>query len=150
MLQWIVAGSPGNSGQTSRTLSHSVTTESKWLRAYRRRCLVVLAAMSMPRSAITRTALGCSAFGWLPALRAWIADAERCSSNASAICDRALLPVHRNRPAAPVRDGRGGVTTLGASRSAGCSAAAAVAEEGAAAVEVHAVVGVAAVEGASP
>ncbi len=33
MLQWLVAGRWGNSGQTSRTLSQSVTTWSKRLRA---------------------------------------------------------------------------------------------------------------------
>ena len=41
-------------------------------------------------------ALGCSGFGWLPALTASIAPADMCSRSASAIWDRALLPVHRN------------------------------------------------------
>ena len=46
---------------------------------------------------MTRTALGCSGFGWLPALAASIAPADMCSSSASAICERALFPVHRNK-----------------------------------------------------
>ena len=52
--------------------------------------------MSMPRVRSTRTALGWSGFGSLPALRASIAPADMCSINASAIWDRALFPVHRN------------------------------------------------------
>src|SRR5207244_8206638 len=35
-------------------------------------CLVVRVEISIPLSAITRTALGCNGFGWLPALRARI------------------------------------------------------------------------------
>ena len=45
---------------------------------------------------ITRTALGCNGLGWLPALAARTAPSDSCSANASAICERALLPVHRN------------------------------------------------------
>ena len=41
-------------------------------------------------------AFGCSGFGWLPALTASIAPADMRSSSASAICDRALFPVHKN------------------------------------------------------
>ena len=48
-------------------------------------------------SRITRTALGCSGLGWLPALAALTAPPDSCSHSASAICERALLPVHRNR-----------------------------------------------------
>jgi hypothetical protein len=52
--------------------------------------------MSIPRSRVTRTALGCSGLGWLPALAAVTAPPDSCSASASAICERALLPVHRN------------------------------------------------------
>lgn len=72
MLQCAVVGWPGNSGQISRTLSHSVMRWSKRVRAKWFRCLVGLPEMSIPRSAITRTALGCNGLGWLPALRVWI------------------------------------------------------------------------------
>jgi hypothetical protein len=41
--------------------------------------------MSIPRSAMTRTAFGCSGLGWLPALRASTVPADRCSTSASAI-----------------------------------------------------------------
>ena len=97
MLQWASTGCLGNSGHTSRTRSHSVTTRSKCERAKRRRCLVGRPEMSMPRSAMTRTALGWSTFGWLPALRASTVWPDMSSSSASAICERALLPVQRNR-----------------------------------------------------
>ena len=97
MLQCAVTGAPGKSGQISLTLSQSVTTRSKRIRAKRSRCLVVRPEMSIPRSAITRMALRCSGFGWLPALRASTAPSERLASSASAICERAEFPVHRNR-----------------------------------------------------
>ena len=50
----------------------------------------------MPRSRITCTALGCSALGWLPALTALTVPRDSRRHSASAICERALLPVHRN------------------------------------------------------
>ena len=50
----------------------------------------------MPRSRITRTALGCRGLGWLPALAALTAPWDSRSQSASAICERALLPVHPN------------------------------------------------------
>ena len=96
MLQCAAIGAPGNSGQTSRTLSQSVMTRSNRLRAKRVSDFVGRPAMSTPRSAITRTAFGCSGLGWLPALRASTVPADRCSTRASAIWERALLPVHRN------------------------------------------------------
>ena len=52
-------------------------------------------ARSMPAPRITRTASGCSGFGWLPALNA-STPPPACRSSASAIRERALLPVHRN------------------------------------------------------
>ena len=72
------------------------------------RCLVRCPLMSMPRFAMTRTALGCSGFGWLPADEASIVPADIRTSSASTICERALFPVHKNRmlaadAAAPAR-----------------------------------------------
>ena len=52
--------------------------------------------MSMPRSRITRTALGCRGLGWLPALAASTRAPPSRSRIASAIWERELLPVHRN------------------------------------------------------
>src|SRR5512132_1752673 len=43
------------------------------------------------------TAFGCRGFGWLPALAALTAPPDSGSQSASAICERALLPVQRNR-----------------------------------------------------
>src|SRR5689334_22107688 len=96
MLQWAAIGEPGNSGQISRTLSHKVMTRSNVLLMKRLSDFVGRLEMSIPRSAMTRTAFGCSGLGWLPALRALTAPADRCSTRASAIWDRALLPVQRN------------------------------------------------------
>src|SRR6266516_121081 len=59
--------------------------------------------MSRPRSRITRSALGCMLFGLLPALNASTVPSESCWSSASAICERALLPVQRKS----TRGGRG-------------------------------------------
>ena len=55
-----------------------------------------LPLMSIPRLRMTRTALGCSDLGWLPALAALTVPADKCSMRASAIWERALFPVHRN------------------------------------------------------
>ena len=60
-------GATGTPGQTSRTRSHSVITRSKRCATNSSRCLVRFALMSIPRFLMTRTALGCSGFGWLPA-----------------------------------------------------------------------------------
>ena len=68
---------PAKSGQISRTLSHNVITRSNRMRANCRRCFVVLPLMSIPRSAITRTALACNGLGWLPALRDSMVCPER-------------------------------------------------------------------------
>ena len=97
MLQCTRRGWDGNSGQTSRTRSHSVITTSKRCATNSSRCLVRFPLMSIPRLFITRTALACNGFGLLPALSARIAPADMCSRSASAICERALFPVHRNK-----------------------------------------------------
>ena len=70
----------------------------------------------MPRSRITRTAFGWSGLGWLPALAARTAPPDRRSQSASAICERALLPVHRNSARAVVARAarRGGGDVAGA------------------------------------
>ena len=54
-----------------------------------------LPLMSIPRFCITRTAFGCSGFGLLPADAASTAPSDIRTSSASAICERALFPVHR-------------------------------------------------------
>ena len=119
MLQCAAIGAPGNSGQTSRTLSHSVMTRSKRLRAKRVSGFVGRPAMSMPRSAMTRTAFGCSGLGWLPALRASTVPADRCSTSASAIWERALLPVHRNSSRGRARRGATSAGGVGREREPG-------------------------------
>ena len=94
-LQCTSSGLYGNSGQTSRTRSHSVITASNRSETNSSRCLVRLAPMSMPllqdadRVRMQRP-------GMAPALAAWIAPADIRSSSASAIWERALFPVHRN------------------------------------------------------
>ena len=90
------AGAPGNSGQTSRTRSQRVITWSKrwpanssgaWSGARRCRCR---ARASPARRWDAAAWDGC------PRWRALTAPPDSCSSSASAICERALLPVHRN------------------------------------------------------
>ena len=62
-------------------------------------------------------------FGWLPALRAPMVCSERWSSTASAICDRAELPVHRNNTRGlPAREGVDGVGGSWPRRTPGCNA----------------------------
>ena len=97
MLQCTRSGCAGNSGHISRTRSHSVITKSNRCDRNSPRCLVRYALMSMPCFLMTRTALGCSGLGWLPALAASTVPADSRSSSASAICERALFPVHRNK-----------------------------------------------------
>ncbi len=97
MLQWVASDRPANPGQASRTLSHSVTMKSKcWssnsVRDFGRRSL-----MSMPREASTLIALGWMGFGWLPPLTTSTRSPARCCSNASAIWERAPLPVQAKR-----------------------------------------------------
>ena len=69
------------------------------------------ALMSMPRFLMTRTAFGMQRLRVAPRARGLDRPGDRCSRSASAICERALLPVHRNkhpRPAArPVARGTG-------------------------------------------
>ena len=105
--------------------------------------------MSMPRSRITRTALGCSGLGWLPALAALTAPPDSCSASASAICERALLPVHRNSTRARC----GAALALGAwargRRQARVQRHAGARQQLAAARQIEDVVGVAAVGGAA-
>ena len=60
----------------------------------------------MPCFLMTRTALGCRGFGWLPTLAASTDPAESRSSSASAICERALFPVQRNKTRGPRRERR--------------------------------------------
>ena len=97
MLQWTASGCAGNSGQTSRTRSQRVITWSKCCRRTRRGASVRAGQMSMPRSlASPGPRWGAAAWG----------GCRRCGrrpcrptgprASASAICDRALLPVHRN------------------------------------------------------
>src|SRR5665647_195333 len=54
-------------------------------------------AMSMPSSAITSMAHGCTSVGSLPALYASYLSAYIVSTNPSAICERAALCVQRNK-----------------------------------------------------
>ena len=116
------SAAPGHSGHTSRTRSHNVMTRSKRCATNSSRCFVRFALMSMHRFRITRTAFGCNGFGLLPADSATTAPSVIRSSSASAICDRALLPVHKNRilgrsPNAPVVLG---AATAGDSARPGC------------------------------
>ncbi len=97
MLQCARSGWDANGGQTSRTRSQRVITMSNGCPKNSSRCLVRLPLMSIPRFFITRTALACSGFGLLPALSAWIVPADICSRSASAIWERALFPVQRNK-----------------------------------------------------
>ena len=86
--------------------------------------------------------------GWLPALTALTAPPDSCSQSASAICERALLPVHRNstRAGAEPRRARG----VGRGRREGrVQRDAGAREQLAAAREIEHVVGVAAVGGAA-
>ena len=137
-------GPPGNSGQTSRTRSQRLMTKSKRSPANSSRCLDCRPPRSMPRARRTRTALGCSGLGMMPALTACTASVDRCSARASAICERALLPVHRNSTRATARARAARLGAPGDRPKAGCSAgrrSTAVA----AARQVEDVVGVAAV-----
>ena len=108
--------------------------------------------MSMPCSRMARTALGCSGLGWLPALNASIAPPASCSTSASAICERALLPVHRNSTRG--RAGTGAPPTLARrcrrQPQAGMQRAAGRRQQLPAARQVEAVVGVAPIGRAAP
>ena len=98
---------------------------------------------------MTRTAFGCSGFGWLPALRASTVPADRCSTRASAICERALLPVHRNSSRALARLGATSAGWRRREREPGMQRAPGVAEEVPAAKQIGPVVDVATVSRAA-
>ena len=127
MLQCTSSGCDGNSGHTSRTRSHSVITMSKRCATNSSRCLVRFALMSMPRVAsCTRTAFGMQRLrDGCPRSRPRPFRPTSRSSSASAICERALFPVHRNstRPA-PDRRAWSAIGGAGASRNAGMQRAA--------------------------
>ena len=61
----------------STTKGSWVITRSKRLRAKRVTDFVGRPEISTPRSAMTRTAFGCSGLGWLPALRASTVPTDR-------------------------------------------------------------------------
>ena len=152
MLQWRRRRPPGNSGQISRTLSQSVMTRSKRVRAKRSRCLVVSAGDVDAALGHHPHGVRVERLGMAPGA-AGVDGAARAiaRASASAICDRALLPVHRNRTRG--RRGRGWrrpASVGGASRRPGWSAPPGVGEEVAAAEQVGAVVDVAAVGRAAP
>ena len=125
MLQCTRSGCDGNSGHTSRTRSHSVITKSK-------RCADELVEVLGSVGADVDAALAhhphrvadAAASGGSRRLRASIVPSDICSSSASAICERALFPVHRNKTRRPgaARRRRSGVGAGGSSRSPGCSA----------------------------
>ena len=119
MLQWIACGLPGNSGQTSRTRSQRLMTWSKRCRLNVSRCFVRTPEMSIPSASITRTAFGCRLFGRLPALNASTVPADRSRSSASAICERALLPVQRKSTRGFRERGSSSVAGRGPGLSAG-------------------------------
>ena len=72
------------SGQPLARYFPEVVERLKRLRANRVSGFVGRPDMSMPRSAMTRTAFGCSCLGWLPALRASTAPTDRSTTRASA------------------------------------------------------------------
>ena len=104
MLQWDVAGAPGNSGQISRTLSHRVITWSKRLRAIAAQVLGGVAGDVDATLGHHPHRVGVQRLGMAAGAARLDRVPERCSSSASAICERALLPVHRNRTAVLARD----------------------------------------------
>ncbi len=99
----------------------------------------------MPRARITRTAFGCSGLGWLPALAAVTAPPDSCPASASAICERALLPVHRKSTRADATRGSRPARGRGVGPRPGCSDTPALGQQLAAARQIEDVVGVAAV-----
>ena len=97
-------------GELGADLAHAVAEADDVVEAVLAnslRCLERRLAMSIPRSRITRTASDAAAWG---GCRRWprIAPSDRCSASASAIWERALLPVQRNstRARGVVRPGR--------------------------------------------
>ena len=96
-LQWTSSGVDGNCGAD---LANAVAQRDHRVEPLGAELVEVLGSVSRrcrcPYERRTRTAFGCSDFGWLPALAASTDPADMCSSSASAIWDRALLPVHRN------------------------------------------------------
>ena len=109
-LQCTSSGRDRNSGQTSRTRSHSVITVSN---RWRDELVDVLGAVRADvDSTLVKDAdrVGMQWLGWLPALAASIAPDDMRSSSASAIWDRALFPVQRNNTRGRRREPRGSWT----------------------------------------
>ena len=104
MLQWIRSGPPRDRGAD---LAQPVAEGDHMIEApaHELTCLERRPERSIPRRRITRTALGCSGLGRLPALAASTAPPDLCTASASAICERALLPVHRNSTRTAVERG---------------------------------------------
>ena len=145
MLQWISSGA----GELRADLAHPIAEGDHVVEALVGEPAEVLARppeMSMPRSAITRTALGCSGLGGCPPAAA-TAPPEQLLGRRLGDLERALLPVHRNstRGAAPRRRGVGR-RGLGGRMQRGVGAR----QQLAAACEIEDVVAVAAVGGAAP
>ena len=140
-----VSGCAGNSGQTSRTRSHSVITWSKRCRRTRRDASCGSPRCRVPRSRITRTALGCSGFGWLPALAA----RDRPAGQLLAAAPRPSASARCCRCTGTARVALRGFAGSPGARP-GCSAAPAPASSSATALELEHVVGVAPVGGAPP
>jgi hypothetical protein len=105
----------GSAGKLGTDLAHAIaeadTRRGAWSDAPPR---------SMPRSRITCTTLGCSGLGWLPALAALTAPPDSCSASASAICERALLPVYKNSTRAGVEAGSRAERGSGVGARPGC------------------------------
>ena len=97
----------------------------------------------------TRTAFGCSGFGWLPGARGSTDPPDMCWRSASAICDRALLPCTGTAPAVDDADSAPVDTLAPPSRNDGCSAPPALLQRLAAGEEVDGVVAVAAIRRAA-
>lgn len=90
-------------GQLSRAESQTVMTRSTSSSAYWSTWSDVWPEMSIPTSSITRTAIGCTPLGLVPALLTSTRFPPRPHSHPWAICDRARLPVQTTRS----RDVRG-------------------------------------------
>ena len=143
MLQWIGSGAPGNSGQTSRTRSQRLITWSKRWPANSARCLERRPGCRCRARASPAPRSGAAAWDGCPR---WPRSPRRrtaARSSASAICERALLPVHRNSTRAAARraatGGGRGVARARVQRDAGAG------QQLAAARQIEHVVAVAAV-----
>ena len=108
------SGCDGNSGHTSRTRSHSVITTSKRCADELVEMLGAVPLMSIPRSSSPGPRWDAAASGGSrPTRRRRPADIGS-SSASSAICERALFPVHKNKTRGPPTPGtRRGVVDAG-------------------------------------